>query len=138
MLGQLILNGLVTGLLLALPSLALTIVFGVLKFPNFAVGATLTFGAYAAWVANHLLGMPLIAATAVASLFVAGVTVLCDKLIFERLRDAGSITLLVASLGFRWFLKTSAGFRSAIRLATSISRLPGRYVGMGSGSTMNS
>ncbi|RTL55437.1 MAG: branched-chain amino acid ABC transporter permease [Bradyrhizobiaceae bacterium] len=110
MLGQLILNGLVTGLLLALPSLALTIVFGVLKFPNFAVGATLTFGAYAAWVVNHLLGLPLVAATAIASLVVAGVMVICDKLIFEKLRDAGSITLLVASLGLSLVLENICRF----------------------------
>lgn len=110
MVGQLILNGLVTGLLLALPSLALTIVFGILKFPNFAVGATLTFGAYAAWVANHLLGMPLIMATAVAALFVAGVAILCDKLVFEKLRDAGSITLLVASLGLSLILENVCRF----------------------------
>ncbi|MBY0383294.1 MAG: branched-chain amino acid ABC transporter permease [Xanthobacteraceae bacterium] len=110
MLGQLILNGLVTGLLLALPSLALTLVFGILKFPNFAVGATLTFGAYAAWVANHLLGMPLVFATAAASLTVAGVMILCDKLIFEKLRDAGSITLLVASLGLSLILENVCRF----------------------------
>ena len=107
---QLILNGLVTGLLLALPSLALTTVFGILKFPNFAVGATLTFGAYAAWVANHLLGMPLFVASVVASLAVAAVTILCDKLIFERLRDAGSITLLVASLGLSLVLENICRF----------------------------
>ena len=50
MVGQLIVNGVVSGLLLALPALALTMVFGILKFPNFAVGAMLTFGAYAVWL----------------------------------------------------------------------------------------
>ena len=39
-------------------------VFGILKFPNFAVGAMLTFGAYAAWVVNHVGGVPLLVAVA--------------------------------------------------------------------------
>ncbi|MFG1461990.1 branched-chain amino acid ABC transporter permease [Xanthobacter sp. DSM 24535] len=96
---QLFLNGLVTGLLLALPALALTLVFGILKFANFAVGALLTFGAYAGYVANVLFGWPLPLAAAFAALSVALASILCDMLVFERLRERGSITLLVASMG---------------------------------------
>jgi len=99
MAAQLFLNGLVTGLLLALPALALTLIFGVLKFANFAVGAMLTLGAYAAWVANVQLGLPLVAAAAIAAGTAALVGVLADHLAFERLRERGSITLMVASMG---------------------------------------
>ncbi|TAI61764.1 branched-chain amino acid ABC transporter permease [Bradyrhizobium sp. Leo170] len=110
MLGQLIINGLVSGLLLALPALALTLVFGILKFPNFAVGATLTFGGYAAWVMNHQVGAPLFVAAAVAATIAAGLAIVCDRLIFERLRDAGSIALLVASLGLSLVLENICRF----------------------------
>lgn len=110
MLGQLVLNGFVTGLLLALPALALTMVFGILRFPNFAIGASLTFGAYAAWVMNHLLGLPLFVATVIAALVFAAVMSVCDRLIFEKLRDAGSITLLVASLGLSLVLENVCRF----------------------------
>jgi branched-subunit amino acid ABC-type transport system permease component len=89
----------VTGLLLALPALALTLIFGVLKFANFAVGAMLTLGAYAAWVANVAFGAPLVASAAIAAVTVAGAGILADQLAFERLRQRGSITLLVASMG---------------------------------------
>lgn len=99
MAAQLLFNGLVTGLLLALPALALTLVFGVLKFANFAVGAMLTLGAYAAWIANVQLGMPMTAAAAIAAITVAGAGLIADQLAFERLRQRGSITLLVASMG---------------------------------------
>jgi branched-subunit amino acid ABC-type transport system permease component len=99
MAAQLFFNGLVTGLLIALPALALTIVFGVLKFANFAVGSMLTLGAYAAWVANVQLGLPLVGAAAIAGMTVAGAGLLADQLAFERLRARGSITLLVASMG---------------------------------------
>lgn len=110
MLGQLILNGLVTGSLLALPALALTMVFGILKFPNFAVGAMLTFGAYTAWVMNAVFGLPLLIATATAALISAAVAVLSDILVFQRLRDAGSITLLVASMGLSLILENICRF----------------------------
>ncbi|MFG1424520.1 branched-chain amino acid ABC transporter permease [Roseixanthobacter glucoisosaccharinicivorans] len=96
---QLFLNGLVTGLLLALPALALTLVFGILKFANFAVGSLLTFGAYAGFVANVQFGWPLPLAAAFAALCVALASIIADALVFERLRDRGSITLLVASMG---------------------------------------
>ncbi len=110
MLGQLILNGLVTGSLLALPALALTMVFGILKFPNFAIGAMLTFGAYTAWVMNAMFGLPLLIATAIAALISAAVAVLSDVLVFQRLRDAGSITLLVASMGLSLILENVCRF----------------------------
>ena len=99
MITQLILNGFVTGLLLALPALALTLTFGIFKFPNFAIGSMLTLGAYAAWIGNSLLGMPLAVAAFFAALAMAVVAVLTDALVFSRLRERGSITLLVASMG---------------------------------------
>src|SRR3954466_6894906 len=102
---QLLLNGVVTGLLLALPALALTLVFGVLKFPNFAVGAMLTLGAYAAWVGNTLVGLPLAAAAACAALAAGAAAVLTDRLVFLRLRDRGPITLMVASMGVSFVLE---------------------------------
>ncbi|MDB5519798.1 MAG: branched-chain amino acid transporter permease [Tardiphaga sp.] len=110
MVAQLILNGFVTGLLLALPAVALTLVFGILKFPNFAVGAMLTFGAYAAWVANNLLGMPLAVAAVLAAVTMAAVAMLADALVFSRLRDRGSITLLVASMGVALVLENICRF----------------------------
>jgi branched-subunit amino acid ABC-type transport system permease component len=110
MVAQLILNGLVTGLLLALPALALTLIFGILKFPNFAIGAMLTTGAYAAWIGNSLLGMPLAVAAFFAALAMAAVAMLSDILIFSRLRDRGSITLLVASMGLSLILENICRF----------------------------
>ena len=111
MITQLILNGFVTGLLLALPALALTLTFGIFKFPNFAVGSTLTLGAYAAWIANSLLGVPLAVAAFFAALATAAVAMLTDALVFSRLRDRGSITLLVASMGILSGLRKYLPFR---------------------------
>ncbi len=99
MAAQLFFNGLVTGLLLALPALALTLVFGVLKFANFAVGSMMTLGAYAAWVANYHFKMPLVTSAVIAAVVVALTAAITNTLVFERLRDRGAIVLLVASMG---------------------------------------
>jgi branched-subunit amino acid ABC-type transport system permease component len=110
MFAQLLLNGFVTGLLLALPALALTIIFGILKFPNFAIGSMLTLGSYAAWVMNSLFNMPLFVAATLSAVTVAAVAVLCDMLVFARLRDRGSITLLVASMGLSLVIENVCRF----------------------------
>ena len=60
-------NGFVTGIIVTLPALAITLLFGVLKFPNFAVGAMMTLAAYVVFALNVQLGWPLLVATAVAA-----------------------------------------------------------------------
>jgi len=110
MVAQLVVNGLVTGLLLALPALGLTLVFGILKFPNFAIGAMLTFGAYTAYLANVAAGLPLAMAAVLAALATGLVAVACDALVFSRLRDRGAITLLVASMGVSLVLENVCRF----------------------------
>ena len=117
MVAQFVLNGFVTGLLLALPALALTLTFGILKFPNFAIGSMLTLGSYTAWIGNSLLGMPLAVAALFAAVTMAGVAMLCDLLVFSRLRDRSSMTLLVASMGVSLILENICrfGFGNATR-----------------------
>ncbi|MEH2472150.1 branched-subunit amino acid ABC-type transport system permease component [Nitrobacteraceae bacterium AZCC 2161] len=132
MIAQLILNGLVTGLLLALPALALTLTFGILRFPNFAIGSMLTLGSYAAWVANSLFGMPLAVAAIFAALTMAAVAMLCDALVFARLRDRDSITLLVASMGISLILENICrfGFGNATRNFVFDVARPTRWHGL--------
>ncbi len=132
MVAQLLLNGAVTGLLIALPALALTITFGVLKFPNFAIGSMLTFGAYSAWVFNSVLNMPLPMAAALSAATLAGVAILCNTLVFAKLRDRGSIVLLVASMGVSLILENICrfAFGNATRnFNTEIAR-PVRWLGL--------
>ena len=69
---QLIANGLITGSILAIGAIGITLVFGILDIGNFAHGEYLTIGMYAAWVVNVALGLPfflaIIAAVVVAAL----------------------------------------------------------------------
>jgi branched-subunit amino acid ABC-type transport system permease component len=132
MAAQLFLNGLVTGLLLALPALALTLVFGVLKFANFAVGSMMTLGAYAAWVANFHFKLPLASSAAVAAIVVALAAAITNTLVFERLRDRGGIVLLVASMGVSLVIENICRFlfgNNAQGFDVPISR-PIRWMGV--------
>jgi branched-subunit amino acid ABC-type transport system permease component len=132
MIGQLIVNGIISGLLLALPAIALTLIFGLLKFSNFAIGSMLTFGAYVGWVANVLLGLPLFAALAAAALVSAAAAVLVDILVFSRLRNQGSIVLLVASIGVSLVLENICrfAFGNATRSFDTPVARPLRWLGL--------
>ena len=132
MVGQLVFNGLVTGLIVALPAIALTLTFAILKFPNFAIGAMLTFGAYLVWVFNSLFGLPLIAAVICASGAMAAMTILADMAVFARLRDRDGVTLLVASMGVAFVFENICRFafgNDARNLDIAVSR-PIRWQGL--------
>ena len=65
-----ILNGFLTGAVYALVALGLTLIYGVLHIINFAHGALLTAAMFAAFFANHWLGLdPYVAALALTPLF---------------------------------------------------------------------
>ena len=101
-------NGLVTGIIIALPALAVTLLFGVLKFANFAIGAMMTVAAYMAYALNAQLGWPLLLATPVVAVAFGLICILIDELTFKPLRGRGGITLMVASLGLGFVLENIA------------------------------
>ena len=103
-------NGLISGVIMTLPALAVTLLFGVLKFPNFAVGAMMTCAAYLVFALNAQLGWPLSAATAAVALAFGGLCILIDQVTFKPLRGRGAITLMVASLGLGFILENFARF----------------------------
>src|SRR4051794_39117580 len=105
---QVVFNGVVTGAIVALPALAVTLLFGVLKFPNFAAGSIMTFAAYVVFAFNVQLGWPLVVATAASAALCAILLVLIDSVVFRRLRERGSITLMVATLGLGFVLENIA------------------------------
>lgn len=97
--GQLLVNGIVAGLLLALPALALSLTFSVLRFANYAIGSYLSCGAYLVYIGNVGLGLPLWLAAGAGALLFAGMAVVIDWLAFRPLRSRSGVTLLVASMG---------------------------------------
>ena len=57
---QLVLNGLVQGLVIGLGALAITLVFGIARFANAATGDFLTAGSYGALAAHKATGSLLV------------------------------------------------------------------------------
>jgi branched-subunit amino acid ABC-type transport system permease component len=107
---QTLFNGIITGVIMTLPALAVTLLFGVLKFPNFAVGAMMTVAAYLAFALNAQLGWPLAIAAGVAAIGMGFVCIAIDQVTFKPLRERGAITLMVASLGLGFILENIARF----------------------------
>ena len=103
-------NGIVTGVIMTLPALSVTLLFGVLKFPNFAVGAMMTVAAYLAFALNAQLGWPLLAAAPAAAVLMGLLCIGIDQVTFKPLRERGGITLMVASLGLGFILENVARF----------------------------
>ena len=107
---QLLLNGLMAGTILAVPAIGFTAIYAVLRFPNFAIAAHLTIGAFAGWLANVPLGLPAALAVGVAFV-VAGLSgVLNDELILKPLRPAGALTTAIAAVALTLVLENVVRF----------------------------
>ncbi len=107
---QALLNGLVSGLLIALPAIALSLTYGVLNFPNFAIGAMITAGAYITYFFNVGLGLPLVAAALFGCLALALVAVVVQHLVYRPIGTDDHITLLVGSMGVAFVLENLVRF----------------------------
>jgi neutral amino acid transport system permease protein len=94
-LAQLIVNGLITGTILALTGVGATLVFGIQRIANFAHGEYLTFGAYVGLLVNVGLAQNLVVATVAA---VAATALLAVALHFAVLRPLAGRGLVATSL----------------------------------------
>lgn len=88
---------------LALIAFGLSMVYGLVKFPNIAhvqyamLGAYLTFGLSA-------VGVPLILALLLAALLVGALTLLLQRLVFQRLLKSGPAIAMIGSLALAMLL----------------------------------
>ena len=107
---QLLINGIITGTLLAIPAIGFTAMFAVLRFPNFAVASHATIGAFAGFAVNVGLGFPaelaLIAAFAVAGL----IGFVSDEIALKPLRAHGALTTAIASIALTIVLENMVRF----------------------------
>ena len=107
---QLLLNGLMAGTILAVPAIGFTAIYAVLRFPNFAIAAHLTIGAFAGWLANVSLGLPAALAVGVAFVVAGLAGVLNDELILKPLRPAGALTTAIAAVALTLVLENVVRF----------------------------
>ena len=83
---QYLVNGLIVGALIALPALGLTLIFSVLGFVNFSIAALLTAGAYAGWLVNTTLRLPLVPVLLIAFVVAGALGVLTDRIALAPIR----------------------------------------------------
>jgi branched-chain amino acid transport system permease protein/neutral amino acid transport system permease protein len=108
--GQLIVNGVMAGTILAVPAIGLTSIYAVLRFPNFALASHATIGAFAGYVANAKLGLPLLPSVLVAFVVAGIVGVATDEAVLKRFRPAGYITTAIASIALTIALENVVRF----------------------------
>jgi len=93
---QVIVDSFVRASELSLLAVGLTMVYSVLRFPNFAHVEFATVGAYLTLFASAL-GLPLALAALAAIALTASLGVGCDRALFARLRRASPIMLMITS-----------------------------------------
>jgi branched-chain amino acid transport system permease protein len=107
---QLLLNGVMAGTILAVPAIGLTAIFAVLRFTNFALASHMTIGAYAGFLANTALGLPVIPALVVAFAVAGLVGLLSDEFMLKPLRAAGFVTTAIGSIALTILLENLVRF----------------------------
>src|SRR5258708_15019860 len=141
---QELLNGLSFGSIYALIALGYTMVYGVLRFINFAHGDVYMLGAYAGFAITNLIYqicpldqfnaisrhtfVPIFACTAIvmlgAMIFCAILGVLIERIAYRPLRDRPRLTVLITAIGVSLFLQNMTQFfvgadRKSTRLNSS-------------------
>lgn len=94
---QVLVDSLVRAAELSFLAVGLTMVYGVLRFANFAHVEFATVGAYLALGLSVSAGLPLPLAAVLAVLIAGASGVVIDRAIFSRLRLASPIMLMIAS-----------------------------------------
>lgn len=104
---QILLNGLIAGSIFALIALGLNLIYGNMKFMNFAHGQMAMLGAYFYYLFFIQVGWPAIPSGFLALLLCATVGVLFNKVIFGPMKKESMWTLLILSVGVGIFVKSA-------------------------------
>jgi branched-chain amino acid transport system permease protein len=94
---QALINGLVSGALLAVPAIGFTAMFAVLRFPNFSVSGIATLGAFAGYVA-YGAGLQMAGSLAVAFAVAGAVGLFLDRVAHQPLVKQGALPAAIASI----------------------------------------
>lgn len=107
---QILLSGIVMGAIYGLVSMSLSMVYGVMKFTNFAHGALLSLGLYTTLTFVKLLGVDAYISIpfVIALMFVFGylLGMVIEKMIIKRKSTSGSNTWLL-TVGISWAIINS-------------------------------
>ena len=110
---QQLINGLALGSIYALIALGYTMVYGVLRFINFAHSDVLMLGAFAAFFLAPMLGSVLppqsypgaMAVVIAAAVICAAIGILIELLAYRPLRNRPKLTVLITAIGVSLFIE---------------------------------
>jgi branched-chain amino acid transport system permease protein len=103
---QLVIFGVVLGGIIALGAVGVSLLFGILRFANFAHGDMMTLGAYMALVFVGPLALPMMIGFPLALVSTAAIVVAIDQTLFRRLRRTAPVILLISSFGVALILRS--------------------------------
>ena len=108
---QLFINGIVAGSVYAMIAVGLTMVYGVCRFINFAHGELISWAAYFCWMfVSSPLDLPFGIAVPISLALTALIGMFQNRVMFEPLQNKGSVSLLIASIGLSFFLRSAIQF----------------------------
>lgn len=104
---QLLYNGLLFGIIIAMAALGLSMIFGTTGLTNFAHGELVTFGALIAFLFNSTLGLPFALAAVLALVLAAAFGWLQESGLWRPLRRRGTglIAMMIVSIGLQFLLR---------------------------------
>jgi branched-chain amino acid transport system permease protein len=123
---QQLINGLALGSIYALIALGYTMVYGILRFINFAHSDVLMLGAFAAFflapTVAHFFPLPsysgALLLTALAAAICAAIGILIELLAYRPLRDRPKLTVLITAIGVSLFIEFTCQHRAVFGAAT--------------------
>ncbi len=104
---QQLFNALALGGVYALVALGLTLVYGVMRVPNFAHGGLYMLGAYLTYASLSGLGVGYVPALLLAAAGVALLAAFMERAIFYPLRNAPHVHPMIAAIGVLFFLEAA-------------------------------
>ncbi len=104
---QLLANGFVTGAVIAIAAVGVSLVYGILRLVNFAHGDFMAFGALAAYAFNGPLGLGMVVSALLGMIATAVLSLVLDLVLWRPLRSrrAGFMSLFLASIGLALVLR---------------------------------
>jgi branched-chain amino acid transport system permease protein len=122
---QQLVNGMMLGSIYSLVAIGLTLIYGILIIPDFALGHKLMIGAYFTFFLVTLFGCNYWLATGISMCLLAIVGVLLWRIVFHPIRNAPHINGFISAFGVLMFLESLA----LILWGANFRQIPTPYIG---------
>ncbi|MCZ6720996.1 MAG: branched-chain amino acid ABC transporter permease [Proteobacteria bacterium] len=130
---QLLIYGIVLGSIITLGAVGLSLIYGIVRFANFAHGDMMTAGAYFAFFFVVTLELPMFVGFPLAMAGGALLAVALDRVLFRRLRRTSPVVLLISSFGVALMLRAAIQlvWGPSVQVYEAGIEFPIRFLGLG-------